>query len=391
VESKYNHLIEMVNLSLKNEPSNLVITEEDLKLIKANQLSGLAVSSLKEELQEKSIYQNLKRDYYLYIKIDEIQKTLIEELRNLFNDNKIDFIFLKGSYLKTLYPETYLRSMGDIDVLVRKDKMEEIHKILEDNGFSNWTNSSSHDCFMKNKINVEIHPLLDSDFSNEYQDLFIKPWSYTYKLNEYEYQLYPEYNFFYQLYHLTKHLYHSGVGYRSIIDLYLLLKANEKAINEERFKEIFNKFPHSKFINNILVIINNNFSNELLNEIHKNDRILIASHRDFLDFLFEAGTHGTGEGHNLFIGDIARRHNKKEWIVFTKIKFLFSKTFLPYKQMKGMYRYLVKCPILLPFAWIARFFKLLFSKTSRSKLKRLEVSKEEVLRVEEIFKNIGIN
>ena len=380
----------MVNLSLKNEPSNLVITEEDLKLIKANQLSGLAVSSLKEELQEKSIYQNLKRDYYLYIKIDEIQKTLIEELRNLFNDNKIDFIFLKGSYLKTLYPESYLRSMGDIDVLVRKDKMEEIHKILEENGFSNWTNSSSHDCFIKNKINVEIHPLLDSDFSDEYQDLFIKPWSYTYKLNEYEYQLYPEYNFFYQLYHLIKHLYHSGVGYRSIIDLYLLLKTNENEINEERFNEIYYRFPNKEFVLNIAVIINDIFKENCLKTILKNAKIERVILNQFIDYIFEAGTHGTGEDHNMFIGDIARKHKRKEWIVFTKIKFLFSKTFLPYKQMKGMYRYLIKCPILLPFAWIARFFKLLFSKRSRSKLKRLEVSKTEIMKVEDLFNKIGI-
>ena len=87
---------------------------------------------------------------------------------------------------------------------------------------------------------------------------------------------------------------------------------------------------------------------------------------------------------------MAKKHKDKEWVIFTKIKFVLSRTFLSLNQMKGLYKYLNKCPLLLPFAWMQRMFKLIFKKSARRKLKRLQVSKDEITRVEELFDNIGI-
>jgi hypothetical protein len=111
---------------------------------------------------------------------------------------------------------------------------------------------------------------------------------------------------------------------------------------------------------------------------------------EFVEFLFFSGTHGYGEKYNVFIGDMAKKNKKRNNVLLTKIKFLFSRTFLPYKQMKGMYRYLGKCPVLLPFAWLQRFFKLLIKKSSRNKLRNLTVEKAEIIKVEKMFENLGI-
>jgi hypothetical protein len=110
----------------------------------------------------------------------------------------------------------------------------------------------------------------------------------------------------------------------------------------------------------------------------------------FLTYIIHSGTHGIGEDHNLFIGGMASSHKKKEWIVFTKIKFLFSKTFLPFNLMKGLYKYLDKYPFLLPWAYLQRIFKLLFKKSSRRKLKRMTANKEDIENVEKLFIDIGI-
>jgi len=243
---------------------------------------------------------------------------------------------------------------------------------------------------MKDNVNVEIHPMLDSEIEGEYQDLFLNPWKYTVKSEKYEYLLLPEYNFYYQLYHMIKHLYRSGVGYRTLVDLMLFLEKYEGSFSQEKFFEIYEIFPKKDFLRNIIEIVNVLFEKKLLKSYELSGNISLKNLREFIDYLFVSGTHGYGEEHNLFIGDMAKKYQKKEWIVFTKIKFVLSRTFLSLNQMKGLYKYLNKCPWLLPFAWIQRMFKLIFKRSARRKLKRLQVSKEEIARVEELFNNIGI-
>ena len=390
MESNYQKIIDLVNSSLKKEIFKETINAFDCKVIRANQLSGLVFKALNKDLVEEDAFKLLKNDYYQYLSRDETQKVLIDELRDLFNVNSIDFVFLKGSFIKTIYPESYMRAMGDIDILVRKDKMKGIHLLFDKSGFTNWTNSTSHDCFMKNNINVEIHPMLDSEIEGEYQDLFLEPWKYTVKKLENEYLLLPEYNFYYQLYHLIKHLYRSGVGYRTLVDLMLFLEKYGESFNEEIFFAIYEIFPKKDFVRNIIEIINLLFEKKVLKSYELSGNISLKYLREFINYIFISGTHGYGEDHNLFIGDIAKKHREKDWIVWTKIKFVFSKTFLSLNEMKGLYKCLNKCPWLLPLAWISRMFKLIFKKSSRRKLKRLQVSKDEIARVEDLFNNVGI-
>ena len=299
MESSYKKIIDLVNASLNKETFKETITKADCKIIRTNQLSGLVFKSLDKTLVEEEAYKLLKNDYYQYISRDEVQKVLISELRELLNKEKIDFVFLKGSFIKTYYPESYMRAMGDIDILVRREKMKEIHQLLERDGFSNWTNSASHDCFMKNNVNIEIHPMLDSEIEGEYQDLFLDPWKYTVKDKECEYLLLPEYNFYYQLYHMIKHLYRSGVGYRTLVDLNLFLKRYESDFLEERFFEIYEIFPKKDFVRNVIEIINKLFTNKVLISYELNGTITPKYLREFADYLFISGTHGYGEDHNL--------------------------------------------------------------------------------------------
>jgi hypothetical protein len=313
---------------------------------------------------------------------------LIEEVRNIFNVASIDFIFLKGAFLKTLYPKTYMRVMGDIDILVRPESMEKVHQVLEANNFNNWSNSTNHDCFMKNKINIEIHPKLDSDISDEYGDLFLKPWTYASKKNNHEYHLDLEYRFFYQLYHMIKHLYHSGVGLRTLVDLYFILKDID--LNSKKYQEIYLLFPKKDFVTFIVSIIYDIFTNLRLLDMQSYDKIYTNLQKQFVEYIINSGMHGIGDEHNLFIGGMATSHSKKEIIIFTKIKFLFSKTFLKLHTMKGFYPYLKKYPFLLPVAYLQRIFKLLFKKSSRHKLTRLSANKNDIKYVEDLFENIGI-
>jgi hypothetical protein len=380
-----NDLIELVQAALNQGHYNKPLDIDDYHILRNQQLSGVVYSAIKHQ---DHVLIDFKQDYYQYIQRDEVHQQLMGEIRTLFNRHHIDYIFLKGAYLKSIYPQSFMRPMGDIDILVRPDSMNHVHEILDENGYHNWVNSTNHDCFMKHQINVEIHPKLDSDISKDYGNLFYHAWDYAKVYHENEYQLDISYNYFYQIYHMIKHLYHSGVGVRSIIDLYYTSKLMDK--NSEEFINIYHQFPQKKFVCFLDQVILQFFTDIQLLESDECGKIKKITIDQFIEYMLMSGTHGIGENHNLFIGGMATKHKNHQWMIWTKFKFLCSKTFLNLQQMKGIYHYLHKFPFLLPFAWVQRMFKLLFNKSSRQKLSRFYINKQDIQTVEDLFKNIGI-
>jgi len=377
--------VDILRHIVQQKPYRDSLSESDYHLLRDNQLSGSLYPLIKEQ---NHLVKGFKEDYYRYIQRDTVQIDILENLRQIFFEHQIDFVFLKGAYLKTIYPYSFMRPMGDIDLLIRSHHMDKVHQILEANGFSNWNNSTNHDCFMKRGVNVEVHPHLDSSFSDEYGDFFMNPWQYAIKINHTEYDLEVAYRFLYQIYHMIKHLYHSGVGLRTFIDLYYLYEQIDPLSDE--FKGLVDCFPKKQFVEFIQEVIDYLFSDKPLNVSANYDRINVTKRERLLHYILHSGAHGIGEEHNLFIGGIASTRRQKEWMIWTKVKFVFRKTFPPYSQMKGVYLYLKKFPLLLPFAYMQRLLKLVFKKSSRHKLTHLKVDKNDVEYVEKLFKDIGI-
>lgn len=80
-------------------------------------------------LQEKALY-------IFYIEIIRKQITALEEISVFFETNGIDYIIIKGvPQAYKVYGNPYLRDPGDIDIVVRKEQVEEAYKILIDLGY----------------------------------------------------------------------------------------------------------------------------------------------------------------------------------------------------------------------------------------------------------------
>ena len=90
------------------------------------------------------------------------------KLLKLFTRSHLDIIVLKGaSYIETLYKNISLRSMGDIDLLVKEENLELARELLLNNGYiqeSGWnehqqvdTHHLAHFIHQLNKTVVELH------------------------------------------------------------------------------------------------------------------------------------------------------------------------------------------------------------------------------------------
>ena len=63
---------------------------------------------------------------------DQNQLYCLEQVRTLLTEHGLDFMLLKGSSLKRLYPSSELRLMSDIDILVREEQYERLRPLMRE-------------------------------------------------------------------------------------------------------------------------------------------------------------------------------------------------------------------------------------------------------------------
>ena len=73
--------------------------------------------------------------YFKYMVRSEKQMTDLQRVLDAFDKHGIDYLPLKGSHLKSLYPKPELRLMGDADILIRMDQYDKIIPLMEKLGF----------------------------------------------------------------------------------------------------------------------------------------------------------------------------------------------------------------------------------------------------------------
>ena len=159
-------------------------------------------------------------------------------LVNLFQDNNIPFVILKGMAAAMYYPNPKLRTMGDIDFIVDPEHYNKAAELFEKNGYITDDNKESrHWSFQKGGVTFELH----HRYSHEEFDVEpivirgIKN-SVTRSLNGCIFPTLPDYeNGFIILEHLYHHL-HTAIGIRQLIDWAMF--AN-RVLTDENYKEHF--------------------------------------------------------------------------------------------------------------------------------------------------------
>ncbi len=125
-------LFQLIEKSFKQERFQFETLDELslTKIIFENGLVGLVYQSINQStFKMQKYYQMLTQAFGSFVSKDIQQQAIIEDIKKLFNQHEIKHVFLKGSHLKQLYPETYMRGMGDIDCVVPKLDFDKAKKI----------------------------------------------------------------------------------------------------------------------------------------------------------------------------------------------------------------------------------------------------------------------
>lgn len=137
-----------------------------------------------------------------------------EELSQRFEKEKLPFVPLKGQVLREFYPEPWMRTGCDLDLLVRQEDLERAGKLLEsDMGYGPKAISGHDISFISGDgVRVELHHTLI-----EGNEVLRDIWDHCAQG-----QMEPEYLYLYHIAHAAKHLRHGGCGIRPVLDLWLM-------------------------------------------------------------------------------------------------------------------------------------------------------------------------
>lgn len=294
----------------------------------------------------------------------------LNDMASAFERIGVDFIFLKGSKLRFYYPEPWMRTSSDIDVLIKgcaeKDACEVFEKL-------NYKYLGEHQKSVKNYdtpsgVHIELHTAI-CDNGDVADELLKKVWdtavledgfSHKYRMDDCTF-------LFHHVAHMAKHFCNGGCGVRPFIDLFVL---NNRGESKEFFDMIF-VAGLTDFYRAVKELVDCWFRGALPTYPCGMD-----------EYVLRGGLFGTYEN--------AVEVNAKNG----KIRYILDRVFPPYVDMKDTYPSLKKQKWLLPFYYVARWFKLFFKflrGAGRDELKAVSnIDKKRVNATQKLFENLGL-
>ncbi len=281
--------------------------------------------------------------------VTEIYRTgqnnaLLKKAKEVLTDAKIPYIPLKGAVAKDFYPELWMRSCCDIDILVREKDFERAVNAFVKAGFSTDYKRLYHDVSLYyGEAHLELHFNICENFYRIDQVLS-QVWGNVEQVSGYEYREKPAFFAFHNIAHLLYHFLRGGCNIKQFLDLWLMRR--KMFYEEEEIQPFLSKCSLKKFYDVICE------ETEVLFEDKKPTDVTMAIER----FIFQGGIAGGKDNADVISVVVGGG----------KLKYFINSLFIPMRDMKWHYPILRKYPVLLPLYYCKR----LIAKTVGSEKKR---------------------
>jgi len=158
----------------------------------------------------------------------EYQNYELEQICKTLEKSKIPFIPLKGSVIRQYYPEPWMRTSCDIDILISKTDLDLAQEILiKELEYQAQAVDSSHDVslYSPSGIHLELHhSLVENEHPQYSNDILYGVWEAVSESRSCQKTMTNEMFYFYHIAHMQKHFEIGGCGVRPFLDVYLLQK-----------------------------------------------------------------------------------------------------------------------------------------------------------------------
>lgn len=303
----------------------------------------------------------------------EMMQADIKEISECFNKSGIDYILLKGAAVRGYYPEPWMRTSCDIDILVREDDLDRAVKTLvEECAYKTDYKKTYHDVSLYSPfgMHLELHHNIKEN-NPMHDDRLECVWDYSQKAQGSEYVLTNAFLLFHLTAHMAYHFIGGGCGMRSVLDLYLVSERAE--IDWDSLISLIEWTQLEEFYN---VMFN-------LGEYWLGERTNVEQRElDSERYILLGGVYGTVKQ-----GAVAKQIKKGG-----KLKYFWSRVFMPYESLAVLYPVIKKHKILTPFCQIARWFGALFKgKRVRKEIKNVTgANRGDIEKTKKLIEDLGL-
>ena len=276
----------------------------------------------------------------------EAQDKAVEAVLEQFDKCGIEYVKLKGTSIKRLYPRSEMRLMSDADILVKKKQYKKIKPIMIGMGYKLVVESNHEYVWEKDGFHIELHKLLIPSYNKDYYKYFGDGWRLAKQSEENpnEYVMSNEDNFIYLFTHYAKHYRDAGIGVKHITDFYVLLSKYNldwDYVNNE-LKEL-QLYDFWRATQNVL-------------KAWFSDGEWDAKTEFITKRIFSGGAYGTYDNHVLSDGVKVSKSTKN-----VRARSFWRSVFPPFQNLKQSYKFLKYLPFLLPLAWVCNWVRIIFN------------------------------
>ena len=358
------------------ECQNTPIMDELFLTASAQSLDGIIFYQCRNALSQ-DIRRKYAKRYLSHVIFSFSRKETLEQLTQLAEEENIPLVFMKGSVFRNYYPVPALRSMGDIDIIIRKEDKDKMnHLLMNQMGFNRFIDNHSVWTYFKGKFYIEVHTHMfyenlanDVDYIEYFDHLFehIKHGKVFDLESDSIYIPEENYHFLYLMTHTAKHIINSGSGFRAYMDMVLMTQKCD--IDWEWIKQELIKLKLLDFTETCFALCERWFDVKMPLEHKELDPSFFEeiTEKTFHDGVFGLGNKANEGAHS---AKEIKRKDKGYWL--TAMHLSLQMLFPSYQDMilPEWYSFLRGRPWLLPVGWIYRWGYCIAHK-SKASLNRL--------------------
>ncbi len=365
------------------------LTEEECKLYSPELLRDLLKLSAQHDIVHL-LALGLKQNALISKENADVEKSIFkavyryeglraecEKLCNAFEKAQIPFVLLKGSVLRDYYPEPWMRTSCDVDVLVHREDLDTAIAYLTENLKYLAKERTPHDVslFSPKGIHVELHfDLVEEGRANNAIGILRSVWENTtlHENSRYWHDMCDPFFYFYHIAHMAKHFENGGCGIRPFIDLWILdrMENADRAVRDA----LLAQGGLLKFAD----------TSRVLSRIWFDDGEPDDLTFQMQDFIVRGGVFGSSDNR------VALQQKKKGG----RVGYILSRIFISHKRLRRYYPVLEKYPWLMPVMQIRRWFMLLQPDVAQMAKKEIaingSVEKSKVAEMNEFLNDLGL-
>ena len=370
-------LIDILNASIHKKKVNIQLYneinwDEMLKLSVEHNVTSLVYYGLKNsnliENIPSDIINDFKKQTFFSSSFQLKHINNISEVLRLFHKNDIETVVLKGLVVRNFYPNAEFRTMGDADIVVKKEKLDKAINLLRDLGYEEYERTNVDICFIKGASRIELHwNLINQGRINGGENFENNIWNelITVKVGDEDaLSLNYEDLAVHLFVHLIKHLADKGCGIRHFCDLVVLLESKEDEINWDSFWEKINEYKLEKSTKIVFYICTEYLGMNIKYKVDSKEYINEEYLQILLNDIMNHGVFGKSNEEETFARAAAFNGDENE---ASPLKQYLKVFFPPVKRLMENYPYAEKYKILIPVAYIHRAFRCIVNKDISNK------------------------